>query len=269
MAAKKKPAKKPELQSKRGGLILFGIIGLLLIGVIVYAVWDDAKSRKETTAAESAETQEKADSTAQENEAAGDNTGSTEQENETENAAEAAGEGEGLMTSAEDLVISHYADIEVQDYGKITVALSEEQAPETVANFVELAESGFYDNLTFHRIMDGFMIQGGDPLGNGTGGSDTNIPGEFSSNGYDNRISHVRGAISMARAQDPNSASSQFFIVQSDSQFLDGNYAGFGFVTEGMDVVDAIAEDAQPVDNNGTIPPADQPVIDSITIRKA
>ncbi len=157
----------------------------------------------------------------------------------------------------------------IRDYGEVKLELDADAAPITVANFVKLAENGFYDGLTFHRIIDGFMIQGGDPLGNGTGGSDTNIPGEFSSNGYDNRISHVRGAISMARAQDPNSASSQFFIVQSDSQFLDGNYAGFGFVTEGMDVVDAIAEDAQPVDNNGTIPPADQPVIDSITIRKA
>ncbi len=113
------------------------------------------------------------------------------------------------------------------------------------------------------------MIQGGDPNGNGTGGSDKNITGEFTSNGFNNTLSHTRGTISMARATDPNSASSQFFIVQEDATYLDGNYAAFGHVTEGMDVVDAIAADAEPIDNNGTIPAADQPVITSITITEA
>ena len=166
--------------------------------------------------------------------------------------------------------VSALADITVKDYGVITVALDASAAPETVENFTDLAKSGFYDGLTFHRIMEGFMIQGGDPEGNGTGGSGHHITGEFSANGHENPISHVRGVISMARAaRDNDSASSQFFIVQQDSTFLDGQYAAFGHVTEGMDVVDQICADAQPIDNNGTIPPEEQPVITSITIRKA
>ena len=141
-----------------------------------------------------------------------------------------------------------------------------EIAPNTVKNFVSLVKKGSYDGLTFHRIMDGFMIQGGDPNGDGTGGSKENIKGEFSNNGVDNDISHTRGTISMARASDPDSASSQFFIVQADSTFLDGDYAGFGHVTEGMDIVDKICEDAKPTDDNGTIPSDQQPVIEKITI---
>lgn len=159
-----------------------------------------------------------------------------------------------------------YAVIDIQDYGAVTVQLDRSAAPKTVDNFVSLAESGFYDGLTFHRIMEGFMMQGGDPDGNGTGGSDTKIPGEFAANGWDNPLSHTRGAISMARSNDPDSASSQFFIVHQDSTFLDGQYAAFGYVTEGMDVVDAICADAKPTDDNGTIPPDQQPVITSITI---
>lgn len=166
--------------------------------------------------------------------------------------------------------VSYLADIAVKDYGTITVALDASAAPETVENFVGLAKSGFYDGLTFHRIMEGFMMQGGDPDGNGSGGSGKKITGEFSANGHENPISHVRGVISMARApKDNNSASSQFFIVQQDSTFLDGQYAAFGHVTEGMDVVDKICEDAQPIDNNGTIAPENQPVITSIAVRKA
>ena len=135
---------------------------------------------------------------------------------------------------------------------------------------MKLAESGFYDGLTFHRIMEGFMIQGGDPKGNGTGGSDENIVGEFSANGFtQNTLSHKRGVISMARSNDMNSASSQFFIVHKDSTFLDGQYAAFGEVTDGMDVVDKIATDAKPVDGNGTIPSSKQPVINSVTIERA
>lgn len=159
--------------------------------------------------------------------------------------------------------------IEVADYGTITVELDASAAPATVANFVALAEAGFYDGLTFHRIMDGFMIQGGDPDGNGNGGSDTNVVGEFAANGHENPISHVRGVISMARAMDYDSASSQFFIVHQDSTFLDGQYAAFGRVTEGMEVVDAICADARPTDSNGTIPPEEQPVITSVTVEQA
>ena len=169
--------------------------------------------------------------------------------------------------SAAEPIGKYTAVIDIADYGAITLELDGDSAPLTVANFVKLAKDGFYDGLTFHRIMDGFMMQGGDPNGNGTGGSEETIPGEFSANGYDNPISHTRGAISMARAQDPNSASSQFFICQADSTFLDGSYAAFGRVTDGMDVVDAICADAQPTDDNGTIPPEAQPIINSITIQ--
>lgn len=159
-----------------------------------------------------------------------------------------------------------HAEITVRGYGTIKLELYADIAPITVENFCSLAESGFYDGLSFHRIMDGFMIQGGDPLGNGTGGADKTIKGEFALNGVDNPISHVKGVISMARANDPDSASSQFFITVADASFLDGAYAAFGRVTEGMEIAEQIAHDARPVDNNGTIPPADQPVIESIVI---
>lgn len=167
-----------------------------------------------------------------------------------------------------DLSASYYADITVRDYGTITVALDINAAPITVANFVTLAKDGFYDGLTFHRIMEGFMMQGGDPEGTGSGGAPGKIKGEFSANGVNNPISHTRGTISMARAKAFDSASSQFFIVQQDSTFLDGQYAGFGHVIEGMEIVDQICADAQPVDDNGTIPAAEQPVIESIVIRE-
>lgn len=166
-----------------------------------------------------------------------------------------------------DTALTYYADIDIKDYGTITVKLDPVNAPITCTNFVKLANDKFYDGLTFHRIMEDFMMQGGDPLGNGTGGSNETIKGEFSSNGYTNNLSHTRGAISMARSNDPDSASSQFFIVHKDSTFLDGNYAVFGYVTEGIDVVDMVCEDAVPVDNNGTILSNQQPVINSIIIR--
>ncbi len=159
-----------------------------------------------------------------------------------------------------------HAEITVKDYGTIKLELDEGAAPITVANFIQLAQSGFYDGLTFHRIMDGFMIQGGDPDGNGTGGSKETIKGEFAKNGVDNPISHVKGTISMARSNDPNSARSQFFITVADATFLDGSYAAFGRVTEGMEVAEQIAKDARPIDSNGTIPPEQQPVIEKIVI---
>ncbi len=211
------------------------------------------------------------------------------------------------VTSMEDLEVTHYADIEIENYGTITVALFGEEAPITVHNFVTLAESGFYDGLTFHRIMDGFMMQGGDPNGDGTGGhtdedgNEVSIIGEFSENGIENSISHARGVISMARAGSEfeqyinyygytveemaelfectveeieadieaayNSASSQFFIMHEDNTGLDGQYAAFGYVTEGMDIVDMICTSAEPTDDNGTIPSEEQPVILRIAIR--
>ena len=175
---------------------------------------------------------------------------------------------EQKKTEASEELLSgtHHAEIQVKDYGTITVELDADTAPITVTNFVNLAKDGFYDNLTFHRIMDGFMIQGGDPNGDGTGGADQTIKGEFSSNGVENEISHTRGAISMARAQDPDSASSQFFIVQEDSDYLDGNYAAFGHVTSGMEIVDQICKDVPAEDDNGTVKAENQPVIEKITI---
>ena len=161
---------------------------------------------------------------------------------------------------------THHAEIDIQDYGTITVELDGDAAPITVQNFMDLANDGFYDGLTFHRIIAGFMMQGGDPNGNGTGGSENTIKGEFSANGVENSLSHTRGAISMARSQAYDSASSQFFICHADSTFLDGQYACFGYVTDGMDVVDAVCEAAQPTDDNGTIPADQQPVITAIRI---
>ncbi len=131
--------------------------------------------------------------------------------------------------------------IEMTDGQTISLQLDKQQAPLTAANFEKLVRAGFYDGLTFHRVIKGFMIQGGDPCGNGTGGADENITGEFAANGHPNNISHTRGVISMARAQDYDSASSQFFIMHADAPHLNGNYAAFGHVVEGMDTVDAIA----------------------------
>ena len=131
--------------------------------------------------------------------------------------------------------------LEMDNGGIITIELSPESAPITAANFEKLVREGFYDGLTFHRIINGFMIQGGDPTGTGAGGSGKRIKGEFKSNGVDNPIKHKRGVISMARSSDPNSASSQFFICHADAPHLDGSYAAFGHVVDGMDVVDEIA----------------------------
>lgn len=161
----------------------------------------------------------------------------------------------------------HNIKIEVEDYGDIEVELDADTAPITVTNFIKLVNEGFYDGLTFHRIIDGFMIQGGDPKGNGTGGSDEKIKGEFSANGVENNISHKRGVISMARASySMDSASSQFFIVHEDSEFLDGQYAAFGHVTSGMDVVDKICDKVEVIDNNGTTLKKDQPIIKKISV---
>lgn len=132
--------------------------------------------------------------------------------------------------------------IEMENGGIIKIELDHTAAPITAANFEKLVKEGFYDGLIFHRVIKGFMIQGGDPTATGCGGSDENIVGEFMANGHNNPISHVRGVISMARSQNPNSASSQFFIMHADALYLDGQYAAFGKVVEGMDVVDEIAD---------------------------
>ena len=172
-----------------------------------------------------------------------------------------------VLDTSKELTGIHHAEIDIKNYGHIEVELDADTAPITVTNFVKLAQEGFYDELTFWRIMDGFVMQGGDPTGTGKGGSDETIKGEFESNGVENDISHTRGTISMARSIDPDSASSQFFIVQSDSTYLDGDYAAFGHVTEGMDVVDQICREAKPTDAYGTIEVDKQPVIECIQIK--
>lgn len=175
------------------------------------------------------------------------------------------GSDETFTPSASD---THHVAIEIKDFGTITLELDADAAPITVANFLELAESGFYDGLTFHRIIEGFMMQGGDPEGTGRGGSDKDIKGEFASNGWNNPIAHTRGTVSMARSDMPDSASSQFFICHQDAPHLNGKYAAFGHVTEGMDVVDAVCAYGATVviDGNGTVPAEAQPVIVSVKV---
>ncbi len=143
--------------------------------------------------------------------------------------------------------------VEMENGEKFTIELYPEFAPQTVANFLELAESGFYDGLTFHRVIEGFMVQGGDPEADGTGGADHNIVGEFLANGFENKLSHQRGVVSMARSQFNNSASSQFFICYGDSPHLDGNYAAFGKVIEGMEVVDSFLEGGLDMSQTGEL----------------
>jgi len=157
-------------------------------------------------------------------------------------------------------------EIVIRDKGSIILELNGNEAPITVQNFINLANEGFYNGLTFHRIISGFMIQGGDPLGTGMGGSNQTITGEFADNGIENNIPHVRGVISMARSQDFNSASSQFFIVHQDARFLDNAYAGFGRVLSGMEIVDEIAQNTPVQDANGTTLPENQPVIETIRV---
>ena len=197
------------------------------------------------------------------------NTENSTKENNTENKDENIQNNQISNESEENNMYStgkHHAEIVVKNYGTIALELDADVAPITVENFANLVNEGFYNGLTFHRIISGFMIQGGDPLGNGTGGSSKTIKGEFASNGVKNSISHVRGTISMARSSMPNSASSQFFIVHQYSTLLDGKYAAFGTVTSGMEVVDKICADTAVEDDNGTVAKNNQPVIEKITI---
>ena len=165
--------------------------------------------------------------------------------------ANEAGKGEMIMV-----------EITMKDGGVIRLELDAEAAPLPVENFVQLVEDEFYDGLIFHRVIKGFMIQGGDPTGTGMGGPGHNVQGEFKKNGWDNPISHKKGAISMARSQSPNSAGSQFFITHGDATFLDGDYAAFGNVVEGMEVVDRIAE----VATDGSDRPLEEVAIETIRI---
>lgn len=159
---------------------------------------------------------------------------------------------------------TYYVEIDVKDVGVIIAELYADKAPITVQNFLKLVDEKFYDGLTFHRIIDGFMVQGGDPLGNGYGGSEVNIKGEFIQNGVNNDLKHVRGVLSMARSAEPDSASSQFFIMHQAATHLDGAYAAFGKVISGIEVVDALCKNTPVQDYNGTVAKADQPVITAI-----
>ncbi len=200
---------------------------------------------------------------------AGQNGAETTQKPAADKAASGSGLSEELASvieKGENLTGKHRVKIKVKDYGTITVKLDADKAPITVTNFIKLAGEGFYDGLTFHRVISSFMIQGGDPLGNGTGGAEENIKGEFSGNGVENNIKHVRGTISMARSSDPDSASSQFFIMHQDADYLDGQYAAFGKVTKGIKVVDKICAGTKVEDSNGTVQPENQPVIEKVTV---
>ncbi len=221
--------------------IIIGIVVILMLAVAgIYARINKATAKNENP-------------TNVENNVNSQNTENSEKNNES---------GENAMYKTG----THHAEMVVKDYGTVKMELYADIAPITVANFAKLVNEGFYNGLTFHRIMSGFMIQGGDPLGNGTGGSDEEIKGEFALNGVENSISHTRGTISMARASAYNSASSQFFIMHQDYTGLDGAYAAFGKVTDGMEVVDKICENVIPVDNNGTVLKNEQPVIESIKL---
>ena len=154
--------------------------------------------------------------------------------------------------------------IEMESGAVMSGELYPEIAPNTVNNFIALANSGFYDGVVFHRVIPGFMIQGGDPDGNGTGGPGYEIKGEFSANGFKNDLKHTLGVLSMARTMIPDSAGSQFFIMHMDAPHLDKQYAAFGKVISGMEVVDAICEHTPVTDRNGTVAKANQPVIERI-----
>ncbi len=159
----------------------------------------------------------------------------------------------------------HHVEMVIKDYGTVKLELNADEAPITVENFISLAEDGFYDGVPFHRLDKDFVLQGGDPDGNGIGGSDKPIKGEFYANGVQNDIKHKRGVISMARTGDPNSASSQFFICLDDmtAGSLDGNYAAFGHITEGMDVIDELCQNTP---ESNALPKDLQPIIETIRV---
>lgn len=231
----------------------FSIIAIMALVVCMFA---GCGSKKSNTSSNANSGTSSSESAKQEETAVPESTESTD-----------AGSDISSSDDTKQLSGKHHVVIKVKKYGNIKVELDADTAPISVTNFVNLAKKGFYDGLTFHRIIDGFMIQGGDPSGDGTGGSDETIKGEFSDNGVENNISHVRGTISMARSSENDSASSQFFIVQSDSTYLDGQYAGFVTVTSGMDIVDKICKDTPVTDSNGTVEKENQPVIEKITVK--
>lgn len=170
------------------------------------------------------------------------------------------------FSSEELLSGKHHVEMDIQDHGTVALELDADQAPVSVTNFIDLAKQGFYDGLTFHRIINSQFVQGGDPLGNGTGGPGYTIKGEFAANGVNNTLSHTRGAISMARTSNYDGGGCQFFIMDSDYTAFDGQYACFGYVTDGMDYIDEICNLTEMQDANGTIAPEDQPVISAVRV---
>ncbi len=227
---------------KKEVIITILVAILLIAGMVGYALYNNQKTKKPNN-----------------NENKTENTVVSEKEENT--VSEENKEGDKVYSKGK-----HHAEMVIKDYGTIALELDADVAPITVENFAQLVNEGFYNGLTFHRIISGFMIQGGDPQGTGMGGSDKEIKGEFAANGVKNNISHTRGVISMARATAYDSASSQFFIVHQDSKFLDGNYAGFGRVTSGIEIVDKICANTKVEDNNGTVLKANQPIIEKITM---
>ena len=253
------PAEAKDKKRDNINAVILLIVGVIVLAGVFFgdeiktAIWGEEVIEQEETVVQESPSKESSTVVKEESEA------------EPEVTVEDIAEELGLTLLDETL--TYYADVEIQDYGTIVIELNQEEAPITAANFVDLAESGFYDGLTFHRILKGYLIQGGDPNGDGTGGSDRTIVGEFKDNGFDNDLSHTRGAVSMARSDDYDSASSQFFIVQQNYILWNGYYAVFGYVTEGMEIVDAICEASVTTDGNGTVSADDQPIITSVTIR--
>ena len=244
---------------KKSYIIIAVVVVIMLAAIGVYAIINNNSQNKKQSEGNSINLEDttNTESSTNENNLESENQIANTQNNQTNNESE-----ENNMYSTG----KHHAKIVVKNYGTIALELDADVAPITVENFANLVNEGFYNGLTFHRIISGFMIQGGDPLGNGTGGSSKTIKGEFASNGVKNSISHVRGTISMARSSMPNSASSQFFIVHKDSTFLNGQYAAFGTVTSGMEVVDKICAETAVKDDNGTVAKNNQPVIEKITM---
>ncbi len=263
-------AEKPYKARKRKNIIWGGFATAVVcaaVGIgVFFATRPDENSDTDGTETNVSDTSSDSSDTSTENSGTSTSTDSSSSNDTSSDSTQADSNvvTEPLIELDESLVYS--ATIDIADYGTITVELNPDVAPVTVSNFVSLAQSGFYDGLTFHRIIEDFMMQGGAPDGDGTKGAGYNIVGEFTSNDHENNLSHTRGAISMARSTAYNSASSQFFICHEDSLWLDGDYAVFGYVTEGMDVVDAVCENSNPTDDNGTIKPEDQPVINSVKI---
>ncbi|MCI5902184.1 MAG: peptidylprolyl isomerase [Blautia sp.] len=244
-----------------------GIACVFALAVVLATGCGTARNEKEDIAAQTAETGEEAESLEVDPEVMASQDEGAEDyfiDGDGNLVNEEGDSQEVVLDVSEQLTGTHHAMMRIVDYGTIELELDADTAPITVTNFVKLVQEHFYDGLTFHRIIEKYMMQGGDPNGDGTGGSEETIKGEFANNGIENDISHTRGTISMARTSDPDSASSQFFIMQADTPFLDGDYAAFGHVTEGMEIVDAICGDSAPTDDNGTIPKEEQPVIEKI-----